>query len=218
MITTLAPSRVRAYLAAVVAGALALVTFGLPAPNAQADSSPPAGLPATVTADALPTVQIDGVVWTQVVVGNTVYVGGLFSNARPAGSQPGQNTTTRNNLLAFDIRTGELITSWNPNANAQVRSLAVSPDGTRLYAGGDFTSIGGVARYRIAAFDVATGALDTSFNAGFDYQVRAIGATNSTVYVGGAFSNANGQPRTRLAAFTASNLSLIHISEPTRRH
>ena len=209
MIITLAPSRVRAYLATVVAGALALVTFGLPAPTAQADSSPPAGLPATVTADALPTVQIDGVVWTQVVVGNTVYVGGSFSNARPAGAQPGQNTTTRNNLLAFDIRTGDLITSWNPNANAQVRALAVSPDGTRLYAGGDFTSIGGVPRYRIAAFDVATGALDTSFNAGFDYQVRAIGATNSTVYVGGAFSNANGQPRTRLAAFTASNGALL---------
>ena len=37
--------------------------------------------PVTATADALPTVQIDGVVWQQVVVGNTVYAAGNFSNA-----------------------------------------------------------------------------------------------------------------------------------------
>ena len=50
------------------------------APAANADSAPlnPAdpGTPMTVTADALPTVQINGVAWSQVVVGNTVYVGG----------------------------------------------------------------------------------------------------------------------------------------------
>ena len=43
---------------------------------------------AHVTADALPTVQIDGVVWDQEIVGNTVYVVGDFDNARPAGSAP----------------------------------------------------------------------------------------------------------------------------------
>ena len=41
--------------------------------------------PTTVSADALPTVQIDGVVWAQAVVGDTVYVGGSFTEARPAG-------------------------------------------------------------------------------------------------------------------------------------
>ncbi|WP_375500594.1 hypothetical protein [uncultured Jatrophihabitans sp.] len=39
-----------------------------------------------VTADALPTVQIDGVAWSQAIVGNTVYVGGKFTHARPAGA------------------------------------------------------------------------------------------------------------------------------------
>ena len=42
---------------------------------------------AVVSAQALPTVQIDGVVWTQAMVGNTVYAGGSFDSARPAGNR-----------------------------------------------------------------------------------------------------------------------------------
>jgi hypothetical protein len=44
-----------------------------------------------VTADGLPTVQVDGVVWSQAIVGDTVYAGGSFANARPAGAVPGAN-------------------------------------------------------------------------------------------------------------------------------
>ena len=67
--------------------------FGLLAPAASADSAPldPASptSPVTVTADPLPTVQIDGVAWAQIVVGNTVYVAGKFATARPAGAAAG---------------------------------------------------------------------------------------------------------------------------------
>ena len=48
--------------------------------------------PATVTADALPTVQIDGVVWSQAVVGNTVYAGGQLRQ-RPPGRRRGRART-----------------------------------------------------------------------------------------------------------------------------
>ena len=40
------------------------------------------------TAAPLPTVQIDGVAWGQLVVGDVVYVVGNFNNARPAGPVP----------------------------------------------------------------------------------------------------------------------------------
>ncbi len=56
--------------------------------------------PDMMSADRLPTVQIDGVVWSQAVVGNTVYAGGRFNNARPAGAAAGTNLTARANLLA----------------------------------------------------------------------------------------------------------------------
>ena len=65
-------------LAVVVAGALAATVAQWPS-IASADTQPvdPSNptTPVTVAADPLPTVQIDGVAWTQLVVGNTVYVG-----------------------------------------------------------------------------------------------------------------------------------------------
>src|SRR3954463_12402578 len=141
-----------------VAGVLALLAPGA----ARADSaplSPSPASPTTVTADGLPTVQVNGVVWAQAVVGNTVYAGGSFTAARPAGAASGTQETVRNNLLAFDIRTGNLITSFVPDLNGQVMAVTASPDGSRIYVGGDFTVANGQTRQRVAAYDTATGAL-----------------------------------------------------------
>ncbi|MTD12744.1 PKD domain-containing protein [Nakamurella sp. YIM 132087] len=186
-----------------------LVAVAAVAPAASAAPAPIADPPANmVTADGLPTTQINGVAWDQVVVGNTVYVGGEFTNARPAGAAAGTNLTTRNNALAYNLSTGALVTGWNPNVNRQIKTIAASPDGSRIYIGGSFTTVGGVTRNRIAAINASTGALITTFNAGVDYTVNAISATDTTVYVAGAFSSANGSTRTRLAAFNASNGAL----------
>ena len=163
-----------------------------------------------VTADALPTAQMDGVAWTQAIVGSTVWVGGSFANARPAGAAAGTQQVTRNNLLEYNMTTGNLISpSVPPNLNAQVKAVTASPDGTRVYVGGQFTTADGVAHNRIAAFNASTGALISSFSPSLDSSVYAIAATNSTVYVGGTFSRANGQPRAHLAAFSASNGALL---------
>jgi len=182
-------------------------------PSARADSAPvdpaAAATPPTVSADALPTVQIDGVVWSQAVSGNTVYAGGEFTTARPAGAAPGVNTTPRNNLLAYDIRTGALITSFAPDLNAQVKSVALSPDGSRLYVAGNFTTANGQTRYRIAAYDTATGALDPGFRPVVASAVSALAVTDTTVYAGGNFSSAGKQTRSRLAAFSRTDGSLL---------
>ena len=55
-----------------------------------------------MTADALPTTQIDGVAWNLGIAGNKVYAGGEFTRARPAGANPGQNEVVRNNLRPAD--------------------------------------------------------------------------------------------------------------------
>src|SRR3954470_6903881 len=202
----------RALIAWATAGLVALSGLSVTAllPSASADTAPPdAATPPTVAADALPTVQVDGVVWTQAVVGNTVYAGGKFTTARPAGSAAGTNTVTRNNLLAYDIRTGDLLTSFAPNLNGQVLAIAPSPDGSRIYFAGEFTKANGLNRYRIAAYSTSTGALVTTWAPALDFRARALVFTASAVYVGGAFSTANGVARARLAAFNPANGALL---------
>jgi hypothetical protein len=207
-------SRVNRVLSGVVAWSVAslgvaTVSLAVGAATAEAAVSPVAERSSSaVTANPLPTVQIDGVAWSQTVVGNTVYAGGQFGNARPAGAAIGTSQTVRNNLLAYDITTGNLATGFNPNLNAQVKVLATSPDKKRLYVGGSFTSANGTVRNRIAAYDTATGALVSSFAPNFNGTVTALTATDSTVYVAGWFNTVNGQPRTRLAAVTAATGAL----------
>ena len=122
-------------------------------------------VPEQVSADPLPTVQINGVVWDQEIVGNTVYVVGNFSQARPAGRPPGTNQTARANVLAYNLTTGALIPGFVANTNGQVKTVVASPDGSRIYIGGQFTTVNGTTRYRIAALNPTTGAVITTFNA-----------------------------------------------------
>ncbi len=198
---------------AATSAAAALLGLGLwvgaGSPPAVADTAPPSGTPATVSADALPTVQINGVVWSQVTVGNTVYATGKFTSARPAGAKAGTGETPRANLLAYDIRTGALLTSFRHSLNAQGLVVTASPDGTRVYVGGDFTTVDGQARNRLAAFDTATGSLVASFHPSMSSRVRALAATTSTVYAGGSFTTVNGSARAHLSAIAAGAGALL---------
>jgi PKD repeat protein len=205
---------------AVLAALLAfgLLLLGLAVPTvASADTRPDAPLPATVAADGLGTVQVNGVVWQMVTVGNTVYATGSFTNARPAGAAAGTSTTPRANLVAFNLSTGALVTTFNHTLNGQGRTITASPDGTRIYVGGDFTTVNGIARGHIAAFSTATGALITTFAPTSNAAVYSLAATNTTVYAGGNFTTAGGQTRTRLAAFNASNAAVTAWA-PTANH
>jgi PKD repeat protein len=206
---TAAKRAVAAAMSALLAGGtLGLLMSG----TAWADSAPAApsaATPTTVSADALPTVQINGVAWAQVVVGNTVYVAGSFSSARPAGAAAGTQETPRGNLLAYDIRTGQLLTSFAPNLNAQALAVTASPDGSRIYVGGDFTTADGQARGRIAAYSTATGQLISTFHPSVNSQVRAIAATDTTVYFGGMLTAVGSSARNRLAAAQASDGALL---------
>jgi PKD repeat protein len=198
---------------------LAVATLGTPA---QADTLPPAGTPATVSADALPTPQVAGlpasgqttgsswgVVWRTAIVGTTAYAVGSFSTARPAGvAVGGAGQVTRNHILAFDVTTGALL-PFAPVVNGQILSIKASPDGSKIYVGGDFTTINGVPRSHIAAFLTATGALDGTFRPSVGAQVRALAITDTTVYAGGVFAGVGSSVRTRLASFSRVDGTLL---------
>jgi len=193
--------------------ALVLAALPIVAAPAHADTAPPVANdpanPPTVAVDTLPTTQINGVAWSQTIIGNTVYVGGQFTNARPAGSPAGTNTVSRSNLLAYDIGTGELLNSWAPTTNGTVDVITRSPDGSRIYIGGSFTQVNGVTRNRIAALSPSTGALVQGWTVNSDARVRAIAPTSSTVYFGGLVTSVNGAARSRLAAVRASDGGLL---------
>ncbi|WP_277959822.1 PKD domain-containing protein [Frigoribacterium faeni] len=200
-------SRLR--LPAIVAASAVLLSVLVGVQPAAADSAPldptSPSTPATVTADALPAPQIDGSVFTQVIVGNTVYAAGKFTKARPAGSAAGVDEVPRSYLLAYDITTGALSTTFAPVIDGQVKALAASPDGKRLYIGGAFTKVNGVNKYRLAALDPTTGALVTSWNPGTNATVNAIAAVGPNVYIAGVFSSIGKDTRAKAAAVTASN-------------
>ncbi|PZU41000.1 MAG: hypothetical protein DI573_02255, partial [Microbacterium sp.] len=197
--------------AVLVAAGLAVVTA---APAVAADLPSPATAlqrdEDVVTSDPLPTVQIDsGYVWAQTTIGNTVYAAGSFSNARAPLASPGTNLTPRSNILAYDITTGALL-PFAPSVNGVIKSIAASPDGTRIYIGGSFNSVNGQTRWNIAALDAVTGQLIAGFapsvgGAG----VYGIAATADTVYVAGLLTQANGVARKNFAAFGAAGGTLL---------
>ncbi len=144
------------------------------------------------------TYQTNGRVAAILPIGDVVYVAGSFTAVRPSGAALGTSSVTRNRLAAFNRDTGALL-PWNPNADKDVYALASSADGTTIYAGGAFGSVGGSVRKRVAAIDRITGALKPWAPAATG-KVYALAVTSSRVYLGGTLTAVNGQPRTRLAA------------------
>ena len=187
-----------------------LVAGLIPVTSARADDAAAAD-PQTVSADALPTAQINGVVWDQAVVGNTVYVAGSFTSARPAGSAAGENEQSRSNLMAYDLTTGDLL-SWAPSANGDVNSIEASADGSTLYVGGSFTQLNGANAYRVGAISAADGSsrsLGLKTNA--TVKAVALSADGSTLYIG-SFTEANSAARYRVAAFNLKTNKLTDFA------
>jgi trimeric autotransporter adhesin len=85
--------------------------------------------------------------------GSRLVIGGAFTDV---------DGFPRNNIAAVDEITGSIESDFNPDTDAQVYSLAVSPAGL-IYAGGGFTSAPRVQRVGLAAVNASTGALLDGF-------------------------------------------------------
>lgn len=182
------PSRLVTALVVAVAtvAALAVTT------QAPAVAAPSTGAPALSDG-------VDGQVYATLVVGDTVYVGGEFTEAQ---SEAGA-TVDRTNLAAFDLGTGALIGSWRADVNGVVRSLATS--GSHLYVGGGYTRIGGVAQARLARVSLSTGAVDTGFRPQLDSGVRAVQVDGDGVFAGGQFTLSDGVSHSYLVKLDATS-------------
>ncbi len=145
----------------------------------------------------------NGIVYAIVQVGDTTLVGGSFTQLRDAST--GQ-LVTRNRIAAFDRRSGALLSSFTAGADGVVRALET--DGTRVYAAGAFTSIGGLGRARVAALDATSGRALSSFTAAASSTVFALELSEGTLYLGGWFTQLNGAYRSKLGAVDAASGAL----------
>jgi hypothetical protein len=94
--------------------------------------------------------------------------------------------------------------SLGSGMNGDVNALAVS--GTKLYAGGGFTTAGGVAATNIAKWDgSAWWALGSGLNGG----ISALAVIGTNLYAGGGFSTAGGVPASNIAKWDGGTWSAL---------
>jgi hypothetical protein len=115
----------------------------------------------------------------------------------------------------------------SPTYQTNGRVNAIITVGTRVYIGGDFTTVrpagspAGIAtipRERLAAFSTETGEL-LGWNPGVNSTVNALAASpdGRTIYVGGKFGRLVGQPRRNLGAVRAASGNLTKFRADTDR-
>ena len=142
----------------------------------------------------------NGTVWAVRIVGDTVYAGGDFTTVRPPGSGP---AIARSRLAAWDVKTGALRSGFSADANGRVESLA--SDGTKLFVGGDFTTIKGVSKSRLAAVDLTSGNVVSGWTANASSHVYALRVHSPRLYVGGAFGTLAGTTRAKVGAVSTAS-------------
>jgi hypothetical protein len=138
---------------------------------------------------------VDGTVWAMVSDGTTLYIGGEFSNV---------DSTARNSLAALSTANGSLISGWNPAPSLNSSILAMDLDGTDLYVGGYFSTIGGQSIQNLARVNTATGVADAAWTPNPDGGLRSLLVSGASVYAGGQFMNISGVSRASLAQLSTS--------------
>jgi hypothetical protein len=164
------------------------------------------------------TQSLDNLVWDFAQIGNRMFVGGTFLNV-----QENKNATpiVQSYVAAFDIDSGDWVSSWTPQIDRGVYSLEVLPNGS-LLVGGEFESVNGVARQGVVALDPLTGAIDPSFTGSVDRPwstlravVRDLEVDGDLVYVAGNFSHLDGINGSRTRVYKAGRFNPAGVIDPT---
>jgi trimeric autotransporter adhesin len=120
------------------------------------------------------------------VVDSLVFLGGYFNGINTA-----RGNILRNGFAAVDTSTG-VASSWNPRMGTGYSYLStMTTDGSTLYVGGQFTSMGDSARKNLASFNLSTLEL-TPWNPNTSGTINTMLVSGSKVYLGGDFNTLNG--------------------------
>lgn len=131
---------------------------------------------------------------------DTLFVAGNFAGAHP--DYVAAVTSSSNS--------GDYFSGWDANGDGPVRSIALNTGGDTLYVGGSFATIGGAARFKLAALDTTTAQATAWAPSVDDNEVFsiALNGENDTLYVGGSFTSVSSQTRDRIAAIRTSDGAL----------
>ena len=136
---------------------------------------------------------------------DSLFVGGAFCFAGdPSVCGTGAGNVSGTNFTAAWSQTGQSWSSLNGGMSGDVLALARLDD--NIYAGGQFTSAGGVAAANIAAWST-TGSTWSPLAAGVSGSVAALDATDNALYVGGTFTTAGGIAGSNVASWSPSTNS-----------
>ncbi len=170
-----------------MAGATVLCLAASAAPAAVSPAGPVSGKPAAGT-PALTDTSTTEQVRQLVQCGGTMYAVGTFASIQQQGT-----VYPRNNIFSFSATAPFTITSWNPNVNGIVNSIAFNgSDCSHAYIGGKFTSVHGTAAKNIAEIDTTAGAVVTGFRHSASAYLETLLVHGSHLLTGGYYTSING--------------------------
>jgi hypothetical protein len=176
---------------ALIAG-VAAVACCLPASaSALSGGGTLAGTASPAPADGTPTLADTGTteqVRQLAQCGGIMYAVGTFTEINWKGT-----TYSRDNAFSFSASAPFKVTSWDPDVNGTVDTVAFDAGNcSTAYLGGHFSSVGGAAAKNIAAVDTTTGALVPGFKDNASGEVDTLAAANGHLLAGGTFKGING--------------------------
>jgi hypothetical protein len=120
--------------------------------------------------------------------GSTMYAVGTFTVVKR------QSTSyARNNVFSFSANPPYSVTSWAPDINGTVNSIAFNGGNCAdAYIGGKFTAVGSTTAKNIAEIDTTTGGVVTTFGHNASGQVETLAGDNNHIIAGGYFTGING--------------------------
>jgi hypothetical protein len=143
--------------------------------------------------------------------GDRIYIGGRFTRV---GNLDTGERVQRTRVAAFDAGTGELIRSFDAVVDGDVRGIAVSDDGSRVFLGGTFTTVNGSARARLAAVD-RSGRLVADWSPSASGAVRDLLVDGNDLFIAGRFGKVDGKGRGGLAKLDVESGSVSSWRVPT---
>lgn len=136
---------------------------------------------------------VDGPVWVTELVGNELWVGGIFDTARDAA--PGSPNVSTSGLAVIDINTGELLPKTF-DVPGEVLGIEFHDD--TIWIVGEFSSFDGSPVQNIVALNAYTGARRLEFTAASNSQLRDVIYHDGWLYLAGNPSFYNGTSVSKL--------------------